>query len=146
MGAVLHRVSSFTGRRTLPAVAGNLDDGANAQLGPTILVVEDEPVLRTLLAERLRDAGYAVVEAADADEALEVLAHSFDIKLVLSDIQMPGSMDGLGLAHVIRSAYPAVKIVLTSGFAAPRGAEHDGFFPKPCDETELISRIRKLLG
>ena len=76
-----------------------------------------------------------------------MLAHRFDVKMVLSDVEMSGSIDGVGLARVVRSAYPAIKIVLTSGrVAAVNDAGHDGFFPKPYDAAQIIRYIRELLG
>lgn len=113
----------------------------------TILVVEDEVLVRMMVAEQLRWAGYTVVEAANAHEALDVLRHdSVDVRLVLSDICMPGTIDGVGLARAIRSQYPRIRIVLTSGhLPAVGGTEHDGFFPKPYDATKLINYIKTLL-
>ena len=78
------------------------------QVDRVILVVEDEVLVRMMLADQLREAGYRVVEASDADEALRLLQHDeLDVKAVISDIKMPGSMDGIELAHVIRSKYPS---------------------------------------
>jgi two-component system, response regulator PdtaR len=85
------------------------------QPGSTILVVEDEVLLRMVIADKLRGAGYTVLETANADEAVEVLRHSSDVRIVLSDIRMPGSIDGAKFAGFVRSEYPALKIVLTSG-------------------------------
>jgi YesN/AraC family two-component response regulator len=69
-----------------------------------------------VLADRLREAGFRVVEACDGDEALELLQHdALDVRAVISDIKMPGSMDGIELARVIRSKYPLAKIILMSG-------------------------------
>src|SRR5438874_384004 len=78
--------------------------GQEAKPAPTtILVVEDEVLVRMLIADQLRNAGYSVIEAADADEALALLAHTFNVNVVLSDVQMPGSLDGAGLARIVRS-------------------------------------------
>jgi CheY-like chemotaxis protein len=145
MGALPHRFAS-EGGRTMVGARGALRP-EEAETRCTILVVEDEVLVRMMIADQLRDAGYTVVEAAGADEALNVLAHVFDVKLVLSDIQMPGSMDGVEMARMVRSAYPTMKIVLTSGHsAAVNAAEHDGFFPKPYDAAKIISHIGTLLG
>jgi len=112
-----------------------------------ILLVEDEVLVRMLLAEQLREAAYSVVEAANAHEALEVLRHSRDVKLVISDIRMPGSMDGVELARFARSEYPDIKIVLASGhISAIDGVEHDGFFRKPYDLQDIIEHIKTLIG
>jgi len=69
------------------------------------------------------------------------------VKLVLSDVRMPGTMDGVGLARAVRAKHPAVKILLTSGhLATVDWAEHDGYFPKPYDAERVIARIRELIG
>jgi CheY-like chemotaxis protein len=124
-----------------------LAPGHEAKANRTVLVVEDEVLVRLLIADKLRKAGYTVVEAVDANEALDVLAHSSDVKLVLTDVQMAGSMDGIGLSHVVRSVYPAIKIVLTSGRTVVVDAgQHDGFFPKPCDFVKLVKHLETLLN
>jgi two-component system, response regulator PdtaR len=112
-----------------------------------VLVVEDEVLVRMLIADELRTAGYAVIEASNAQEALDLLRHDiFGVSLILSDIRMPGDLDGLGLARIVRSEYPMIKIVLTSGHLMVRGeVENDGFFAKPYDAVLLINHIKMLL-
>jgi two-component system, response regulator PdtaR len=140
------RTSSFTSGRLIERGRAELRSGQEVKASHTVLVVEDEVLVRMLIADKLRNVGYQVVEASDAEEALDVLAHRFDVKLVLSDIQMPGSMDGVALAHVVRSRYPAMKILLTSGHdAAINEAEHDGFFAKPYVVEKIIDHIQTLL-
>jgi two-component system, response regulator PdtaR len=113
---------------------------------PTILVVEDEVLLRMVIADGLREAGYRVIEAANAEQALDALDHSFDVRLILTDVQMPGSLDGVGLARIVRCAFPTIKIVLTSGrFGEVKGAEHDAFFAKPFDPIEVVEHIATLI-
>jgi CheY-like chemotaxis protein len=99
----------------------------------TVLLVEDEVLVRLMIADKLRNAGYTVIEASSAQEALEVLRHTnVAVRVILSDIQMPGALDGVGLARKVRSEYPAIKIVLTSGYlTALDWTDHDGSFPKP---------------
>lgn len=112
----------------------------------TVLVVEDEVLVRMVIADQLRAAGYSVIEAANAHEAAQVL-RTTPLEIVISDVRMPGSMDGVGLARLIRSEYPATKIVLTSGHLSEAGwAQHDGFFHKPYDATEIITHIKSLIG
>ena len=114
----------------------------------TILVVEDEVFSRMTLAERLRDASYRVLEAATGDEALDVLRdRSLAVRLLLSDIRMPGKLDGVGVALAVRFQYPDIKIVLTSAqsFSTSHWGAHDGFFPKPYDARRLIEHVKVLL-
>jgi CheY-like chemotaxis protein len=114
--------------------------------GCTVLVVEDEVLVRMMIADQLRIAGYTVIEAADAHEASQVLQHSADVRLVISDIQLPGSMDGVALARLIRSQYPDTKVILTSGHLAESDrADHDGFFHKPYDVSKIMRHIKSLL-
>src|SRR6266480_5078418 len=80
-----------------------------------VLVVEDEMLLRMRAVDMVEDAGYTSVEAVDADEALVILESRSDIELLFTDIQMPGSMDGLELAHAVHERWPLIKIILVSG-------------------------------
>jgi CheY-like chemotaxis protein len=109
--------------------------------------VEDEVLVRMSLAEQLRNAAYVVVEASNADEALDIL-RSQRVRVVLSDIRLAGRLDGAELARAIRAQHPEVKIMLASGqsFSASHWGDHDGFFPKPYDARRLIEHIKNLLG
>jgi CheY-like chemotaxis protein len=99
-----------------------------------ILVIEDNVLIRMVLADALRHAGFSVAEATSADEALSYLGHDGAVDLVLSDIQMPGSLDGLDLARRLRKDYPALPIILTSGSLGSNSVEGIGLFiPKPYD-------------
>ena len=114
----------------------------------TILVVEDEVFSRLTLADQLRGAGYRVLEASNANEALDLLRdRSQAVRLLLSDIRMPGKLDGVDLAHAVRLQYPDIKIVLTSAqsFSTSHWGAHDGFFPKPYDARRLIEHVKMLL-
>jgi len=93
-----------------------------------VLLVEDEPLVRMLLAEELREAGLTVVEASCASEALSFLAVAEAVDVVVTDIQMPGGMNGLELADEIRQRHPAVPIVLTSGNPPPVNLSRVGSF------------------
>ena len=109
----------------------------------TVLVVEDEAMMRMKLAEELEDAGYLVVEASDGTEAVEILTVRRDVKIVISDVRMPGPIDGVELSRRIRSGYPGMKVVLSSGEPnAADSAAHDGFFLKPYRVARIIRRIR----
>src|SRR5215208_997359 len=82
---------------------------------PNVLVVEDEMVLRMRAVDIVEDAGFKAVEAVNADEALSILESRSDISLLFSDIQMPGTMDGLKLAHAVHDRWPSIKIILVPG-------------------------------
>src|SRR3981189_1951668 len=99
-----------------------------------VLVVEDEMVLRMRAVDIVEDAGFTAVEAVNADEAIAILEARSDISLLFTDIQMPGSMDGLKLAHAVHDRWPAIKIILVSGQVKPTDAEKPAdsrFFGKP---------------
>ena len=108
-----------------------------------VLVVEDEVVLRMAVSAHLRNAGFVVVEAVDAQEAVELLRANRRIQLVFSDITMPGTMDGDQLAEWISERYPAIRILLTSGISQ-RGRQP--FIAKPYSFIELERRIEQMLG
>ena len=107
---------------------------ASAVRRPVVLIVEDESLLRISAAEMVADAGYDVVEAGNADEAIAILKARADIHIVFTDIQMPGSMDGLKLARFVRDRWPPIKLVATSGHVTiGEGDLPEGglFIPKP---------------
>ena len=111
-----------------------------------MLVVEDEPFLRLAAADIANDAGLGAVEACDADEALSILEGRDDICLVFTDVQMPGSMDGFGLACLVRRRWPQMAIIITSGCACPttEALPSDAtFVPKPYEPGFLIPAFRK---
>jgi CheY-like chemotaxis protein len=113
----------------------------------TVLVVEDEVLVRFDTADMLREAGYLVLEAANADEARSLLKTFPEIALIFSDIQMPGSMDGAAFARFVRENYPEIQVILTSGAVAPPD-EADAaipFFAKPYRPNDVVKRIDELL-
>jgi CheY-like chemotaxis protein len=124
------------------ALAGKGDSSA----GDRILLVEDEILIRLSMADDLRRAGFIVIEASNADEALSVLATTPDIMLVLTDIRMPGRIDGLGLANWVRRYAPDVKIAIASA-NTEIGMERtfDAVFSKPVLPADLIAKVRQLL-
>jgi CheY-like chemotaxis protein len=114
-----------------------------------ILVVEDETLIRMVGAEILEDAGFDVLEAADADEALCILKAHEDVLLLFSDIDMPGSMDGLNLARIVHERWPNIRLLLTSGRLELTDAEVPDagkFISKPWMSEKLISDIRDLIA
>ena len=112
---------------------------------PAVLIVEDEPLVRLCAVETIEAAGYDVIEAANADEAIRVLESRRDIRVVFTDIHMPGSMDGLKLAHAIRNRWPPIKLIVTSGRERVREEDMpDGarFFAKPYDPVQIRETLR----
>jgi CheY-like chemotaxis protein len=115
---------------------------------PSVLLVEDEVLVRLSIAEDLRQGGFTVLETAHADEAITILAtHAAGIGLVLTDIQMPGSTDGAGLVRLVRAHYPRMRIVVLSAAtpAALAGVQADAVFSKPHHPVQLVQRIAHLL-
>lgn len=113
-----------------------------------ILVVGDDVVVRVSVSEWLRQAGFEIVGAADADEARALLLSVDDIDLVFSDVNMPGAMDGVGLALWIVKRYPGIKVLLSSGASTPALQSQGGdlpFLAKPYRPRELMTRIGELL-
>jgi CheY-like chemotaxis protein len=116
---------------------------------PVVLVVEDDFLIRIGAVEMIEAAGFDVVEAANGDEAIEILEVRLDITVVFTDIQMPGTMDGLKLAAAIRGRWPPIKIVATSGVVDVRGVdlpEGGRFLPKPYSSAEIVGTLRELTG
>ena len=114
---------------------------------PVVLIVEDDFLIRMHAAEMIADAGFDVVEAASADEAILLLEVRLDITVVFTDIQMPGSMDGLKLAAAIRGRWPPIKIVATSGLVDVRQddlPEGGRFLPKPYSPEQIVRTLREL--
>jgi two-component system, response regulator PdtaR len=118
------------------------------RVGPVILIVEDEFLLRLDSAETIESAGFEVIQAANADEAIAILKARPDIHVVFTDIQMPGSMDGLKLARFVRDRWPRIKIVATSGHVTvdeddlPDGSV---FLPKPYRGAHVVATLRELV-
>jgi CheY-like chemotaxis protein len=113
---------------------------------PVVLIVEDDVLLRLVTAGSLREAGFEVLEAANAAEAVLVLA-SMPVNALFSDIDMPGKMDGLALAQWVRQRDLDTRVILTSGVArALRGAEeYASFLPKPYADTDVEHLLRSVL-
>jgi CheY-like chemotaxis protein len=128
-------------------------DAASAKLAPTstILVVEDEVLIRSNISQYLRECGYRVIEAVNADEALVVLTSDIAVDLVLTDVQMPGSMDGFGLAKWIRANKQGVDVILVgtperAADAAGDLCEDGPEMAKPYEPQALVNLIRRHLG
>jgi two-component sensor histidine kinase/ActR/RegA family two-component response regulator len=116
---------------------------------PNVLVVEDEMVMRMRAVDIVEDAGFTPVEAVNADEALSILESRSDISLLFTDIQMPGSMDGLVLAHAVHKRWPSIKIILVSGQVKLSDADkpaNSRFFGKPLEVTQMIAELQEMVG
>ena len=115
----------------------------------TDLIVEDDQLLKLLTVDIVEEAGFATLEASDAEEAIAILAAQPDIAILLTDVNMPGSMDGLKLAHAVRDRWPHIKIVVVSarGDISAADIPVDGhFFRKPYQTDVMISAIHSLMG
>jgi DNA-binding NtrC family response regulator len=111
-----------------------------------ILIVEDEFLISLTLAESLEDAGYSVITTFNADEAISVLESRTDIRMIITDIDMPGSMDGLKLAAAVSDRWPPIKIIVTSGKHRPGKSDlPDGsfFLAKPYRLSQLTEVVRQ---
>jgi two-component sensor histidine kinase/DNA-binding response OmpR family regulator len=116
---------------------------------PKVLIVEDEMMLRMRAVDIVEDAGFSPVQAVNADQALSILESRSDISLLFTDIQMPGSMDGLKLAHAVHDRWPAIKIILVSGQVNPSDAERPAdsrFFGKPLSNDQMIAELQAMVG
>jgi len=118
-----------------------------AHFKPTVLVVEDEALVRMAIVDRLEEEGFLALEAADADQALAILVTNLDVRLVFTDVDMPGSMNGIKLAAAVRDRWPPIKIVVTSGFRKvsldelPAEAQ---FVSKPYNADRIVAAFRQL--
>ena len=116
--------------------------------GPTILTVEDEILISEFLGDILHGAGYEVVAASNANDAIATLECRDDIRLVITDVNMPGSMDGLRLASAVRGRWPPIKIIVATGRTPPendRMPRGSAFLSKPYDPEAVIAAVRGLL-
>jgi two-component system, response regulator PdtaR len=124
-------------------------DAPSVNFPPVVLVVEDEPLLRMLAIEVVEEAGFVAIEARDADEAVALLESRSDIALLFTDINMPGSMDGLKLAHAVRGRWPPIKILLVSGRVRLQPSQlpsSSRFVRKPYRTAAMVEELRSLVG
>jgi two-component system, response regulator PdtaR len=123
--------------------------GAIPDSKPLVLIVEDENLVRFGAVAMVEEAGYEAISASDADEAIHILESRSDIRTVFTDIQMPGSMDGLRLAWVVRERWPPVALIVTSGKSdvldtdLPAGGR---FIRKPYDRSQIETTLRQLVA
>lgn len=113
---------------------------------PLVLLVEDEILIRMAAADGLRDCGFAVLEAVDAAEALSLLESSAAVDLVITDVRMPGEMDGVALTREIKKDRPHLPVVIISGHLPPDEAhEADHFIRKPVTSEQLAQVAKELI-
>src|ERR1044071_2300543 len=116
---------------------------------PTVLVVEDEMLLRMRAVDIVEDAGFTPLEAVNADDALALLESRSDIDLLFTDIQMPGTMNGLKLAHAVHERWPSIKIILVSGQVTPSEGNRppdSRFFGKPLEIQQMVTELQGMIG
>jgi CheY-like chemotaxis protein len=112
-----------------------------------VLVVEDEPLLRMMAMDLVEDAGFQAIEAADADEAVTILETRTDIRIVFTDIDMPGSMNGMKLAAAVRDRWPPIEIIIVSGqvrLSEGDLPERSVFFSKPYDWQKVTATLHRM--
>jgi CheY-like chemotaxis protein len=112
-----------------------------------VLVVEDDPLLRLLAVDFLEEEGFDVVEAANADIAVCILEERKDIRIVFTDIDMPGSMNGMKLAAAVRGRWPPIEIIIVSGHNRPQDSELPAravFYPKPYDFALVATTLHAM--
>ena len=120
---------------------------AYAARRPVVLIVEDDLLLRLDAAQIIEDAEFEVIGASNADEAIAILEARPDVSVLFTDIQMPGSMDGLKLAAAVKGRWPPIKIIATSGLVDVRPEdlpEGGRFIPKPYNPSQLTATLREL--
>lgn len=123
-------------------------DAMSNQPAPVILVVEDDPFLRMVMVELINEAGFETVEAHDADQAIVLLESSSKIAVLFTDIRMPGSMDGLKLAHVVSNRWPVMGILVASGHVQLQQADlppNSRFLQKPYQVAAMLADLHSLV-
>ena len=121
-----------------------------SRVPPTVLVVDDDQLVREPIADYLREVGFDVLEAADAREAIDLVDHSRRVDLVFTDVRMPGDLDGIGLARWVRTHRPGLPVLLTSGYygtgwLGDRLEREVRLIQKPYTQDEVLYQIRRLL-
>ncbi len=114
----------------------------------TVLVVEDEVLIRLMIADALRAQGIAVIEASNGDEAMHVLQSALPVQLLLTDIHMASEFDGLALAHAARAARPGLKLIVASSLQSDYEVVSlaDAYFSKPFNLNAIVDRVKSLLA
>lgn len=127
-----------------------LDCHLASQIEPqkaVVLIVEDEPLLLMMAVALVEDSGFEAIEAKDADEAVAILTQREDIRILFTDIDMPGSMDGIGLARKVRECRPDVEIIIVSGRVRPGSnvlPARSMFFSKPYNTGQVAQQLHRM--
>lgn len=128
----------------------NLTGAQQASGKAAILVVEDEALIRMVIADQLRDSGYDVVETRSADEAVALMEKGLHVDAVFSDVNLPGTLNGIGLVRWLRSQRPQIPVLLTSGAISVQDIPADlrdiDLLLKPYDVEEVVRRIGPVLA
>lgn len=114
-----------------------------------VLIVEDEPIVLMLAADTVEQAGFEALQAENADVAIRILESRSDVRIVFTDVDMPGSMNGLKLAATVRGRWPPIEIILTSGHrvvASRDMPERTLFIPKPYEPDRVVATLRQLVA
>ena len=114
---------------------------------PLVVFAEDDDPVRLNVAEPIEEAGYEVIDVPDAHAALEAIAGRTDVRVLFTDIEMPGGIDGLDLARMVHERWPKVLLLITSGRVAPRKeeiADHGHFLAKPYSAQQVLNEIAGL--
>lgn len=123
----------------------SMNSGAEA----TVIVVEDEELARLIITDYLREGGFAVLQSANAEQALAVLEQRGDVRAVVLDVVMPGAMDGIALAHLIHERWPGIGLLVMSGKGVPKMVQLPpgaGFLPKPYFGPSIVGRLRAIIS
>jgi DNA-binding NtrC family response regulator len=115
---------------------------------PAVLVVEDDSIIRMTAADLIADAGWEPIEAADALEALQIVDEHPEVKVLFTDVDMPGPTDGVKLAQCVHRDHPEIELIVTSGehhISDDDLPDHGTFLPKPYGQTDLVRTLREKL-
>ena len=135
---------------TVHSNAGTLTmNGIYSRPRPVVLLVDDDPLLRFFASDLLDDAGFEVIETGRTDEAVMSLEVRDDVRVILTDIHMPGPLDGLDLAHLVHRRWPGILVLVVSGVTRPSAAELPGggrFIAKPYEGSTLLHHLREMIA
>ncbi len=124
-----------------------IDSRAERVASNVVLIVEDEPLLLLMALDFVEEAGFRALAAANSAEAIAVMQRRSDVTIVFTDIDMPGGIDGLKLAALVRDRWPPVEIIITSGYRHPPPGElpvRGVFFPKPYQPSKIVAALNRM--